>query len=226
MTSPDPALDQKLREQPARDYCKRLAEQMKGVSPSRKDLSDALEESWSKAFHPHEKPKRIDASTPDEIAEHLHSNPRLQARIASLIEFPPSKWLLERELAARGHWSPERRNEDVYVLAESLNLKGICFSGGGIRSATFNLGVLQGLSALGKLGSFDYLSTVSGGGYIHQFLASWVFRDRLNAVEQQLQPLPGPPSTRTFWPEPLRWLRRYSNYLTPKVGLFTADTWV
>ena len=43
---------------------------------------------------------------------------------------------------------------------------GLAFSGGGIRSATFNLGVLQGLARLGVLGRFDYLSTVSGGGYI------------------------------------------------------------
>jgi len=27
-------------------------------------------------------------------------------------------------------------------------------------------------------------------------------------------------------PEPIRWLRRHSNYLTPEKGLLTADTWV
>jgi hypothetical protein len=241
MSISDPALDQRLREQPAKDYCQRLAEEMKAFPPASKlvgvppeatvehskALRAALEESWSKALEDvAEKPKTIADCKVPEIADHLQSKPRLQARMASLIEYPPSKWLLERELAARGHWPPENPGEDVYMLAESLNLKGICFSGGGIRSATFNLGVLQGLSALGKLGSFDYLSTVSGGGYIHQFLASWVSREGLDSVEKQLQPLPGPPSTRTFWPEPLRWLRRYSNYLTPKVGLFTADTWV
>lgn len=69
---------------------------------------------------------------------------------------------------------------------------GLCLSGGGIRSATFCLGVLE---ALGRapvppgaaplplpgspaaaeeslLGQFDYLSTVSGGGYIGTFFAS------------------------------------------------------
>ncbi len=117
-------------------------------------------------------------------------------------------------------------DKDVYAVAADLGLKGICFSGGGIRSATFNLGVLQGLVVLGKLKSFDYLSTVSGGGYIHQFLASWISCESLAKVEEQLAPLPGPPSKRTTWPDPLRWLRRYSNYLTPQVGLFSADTWV
>ena len=86
--------------------------------------------------------------------------------------------------------------------------------------------MLQGLAALDKLGSFDYLSTVSGGGYIHQFLASWISRDNLDKVQRLLQPLPSKHAERTLWPEPLRWLRRYSNYLTPQVGLFTADTWV
>jgi hypothetical protein len=146
--------------------------------------------------------------------------------MATFVEYPPSKWLLEQELAARGQWRPDHPSEDVYVFAESLNLKGICFSGGGIRSATFNLGVLQGLAALDKLGSFDYLSTVSGGGYIHQFLASWISHDNLDKVQRLLQPLPSKHAERTLWPEPLRWLRRYSNYLTPQVGLFTADTWV
>jgi predicted acylesterase/phospholipase RssA len=43
-------------------------------------------------------------------------------------------------------------------------LVGLALSGGGIRSATFSLGVLQALGAAEKLTSFDYLSTVSGGG--------------------------------------------------------------
>src|SRR5262245_47439157 len=45
-------------------------------------------------------------------------------------------------------------------------LCGLAISGGGIRSATFALGVLQGLAATHMLPRFDYLSTVSGGGYI------------------------------------------------------------
>src|SRR5688572_28659963 len=46
---------------------------------------------------------------------------------------------------------------------------GLVLSGGGIRSATFSLGVLRELSALGKLPRFDYLSTVSGGAYVGAF---------------------------------------------------------
>jgi hypothetical protein len=45
------------------------------------------------------------------------------------------------------------------------NLCGLALSGGGIRSATFCLGILQALAAQAKLERFHYLSTVSGGGY-------------------------------------------------------------
>ncbi|MFT4665044.1 MAG: hypothetical protein ACI8YQ_000396 [Polaribacter sp.] len=42
---------------------------------------------------------------------------------------------------------------------------GIALSGGGIRSATINLGILKTLNKFGILKRADYLSTVSGGGY-------------------------------------------------------------
>ncbi|MCP4897133.1 MAG: hypothetical protein GY906_09190 [bacterium] len=49
---------------------------------------------------------------------------------------------------------------------------GLALSGGGIRSATFNLGVLQALGEKGVLKLVDYLCTVSGGGYIGGCLSS------------------------------------------------------
>jgi hypothetical protein len=51
-------------------------------------------------------------------------------------------------------------------------LVGLSFSGGGIRSATFNLGVLQALHRHGVLPHVDYLSTVSGGGYVGGAMSS------------------------------------------------------
>lgn len=54
----------------------------------------------------------------------------------------------------------------------ALGLAGLSLSGGGIRSATFNLGVLQVFAKRGLLRWFDYLSTVSGGGYIGSALSS------------------------------------------------------
>ncbi len=115
-----------------------------------------------------------------------------------------------------------------------FNLVGLAFSGGGIRSATFNLGILQGLADLGILRFFDYLSTVSGGGYIGSWLSAWIWHQRtspgggLATVETQLQPAPvarQPLSPAHQEPEPIFHLRRYSNYLTPQLGFFSQDTW-
>ncbi|HWI78392.1 MAG TPA: hypothetical protein VNS31_04295, partial [Ramlibacter sp.] len=49
---------------------------------------------------------------------------------------------------------------------EGDSLWGLALSGGGIRSATFCFGLLRGLARTRSLRRFDYLSTVSGGGYI------------------------------------------------------------
>jgi hypothetical protein len=72
-----------------------------------------------------------------------------------------------------------RREElglDASGLAASpsvdLGLLGIAFSGGGIRSSTFCLGVLEATANAGLLKRADYLSTVSGGGYIGSCLSS------------------------------------------------------
>lgn len=101
-------------------------------------------------------------------------------------------------------------------------LSAICLSGGGIRSATFNLGVLQHLAHLGILQRFDYLSSVSGGGYIASWLQAWMHHDpqALDQLKEFSRPNAFEPE-----PQPIRNLREYSNYLTPKLGLFSADTW-
>lgn len=50
---------------------------------------------------------------------------------------------------------------------------GIALSGGGIRSSTFCTGILQSLANEDRLKSFDYISTVSGGGFIGCSLRWW-----------------------------------------------------
>src|SRR6266545_6880309 len=47
-----------------------------------------------------------------------------------------------------------------------LDAVGLALSGGGIRSASFSLGVLQSLNEHDVLQRVDYLSSVSGGGYM------------------------------------------------------------
>src|SRR5262249_56267181 len=66
-------------------------------------------------------------------------------------------------------------------------LSALCLSGGGIRSATFNLGVIQGLARRGLLQKFDYLSSVSGGGYIASWLRTWMYRDGTDHVLAALE---------------------------------------
>jgi hypothetical protein len=104
-------------------------------------------------------------------------------------------------------------------------LTALCFSGGGIRSATFCLGVLQQLAQFELLSKFHYLSTVSGGGFIGGWLKAWTLRDDgtgrklgIAGVEERIR-------NATEEPKPIRFLRYYSNYLSPKLGLLSADTW-
>lgn len=118
-------------------------------------------------------------------------------------------------------------DEDAVIAkAHARNLAGVAFSGGGIRSATFNLGILQALAEHGLLRDFDYLSTVSGGGYIGAWFSKWLERYKGNTatLEGQLSPGTAARPVRQE-PEEIRFLRQYSNYLTPKTGLLSADTW-
>ena len=114
------------------------------------------------------------------------------------------------------------------VNAHRLKPLGLGFSGGGIRSATFNLGILQGLAELDLLRRVDYLSTVSGGGYIGSWLHGFIKHhcdsnliEATRRLSPTIKPVEGP-ATR----DPIAFLRKYSNYLAPSPGLFSADTWV
>lgn len=103
-------------------------------------------------------------------------------------------------------------------------LSALCISGGGIRSATFALGALQGLAEQGLLKGFDYLSTVSGGGYIGSWLTAWIQRaGGLQNITPQLIGKVTPQGPHAV--DPVGHLREYNNYLTPKLGFFSADTW-
>lgn len=103
-----------------------------------------------------------------------------------------------------------------YVTGARRSLAGIALSGGGIRSATFNLGLLEGLASLGLLRGFDYLSTVSGGGYVGGFWTRWRSRGvRAPAFPERSGGVPC---------DDLRHLRQFSNFLTPRLGVFSVDT--
>jgi hypothetical protein len=117
----------------------------------------------------------------------------------------------------------------------SRGFNALCLSGGGIRSATLSLGILEALAEqsethpetgkLSLLGEIDYLSTVSGGGYIGSWFTSWVHRAKggLGEVVKELSTRPEHKTNPEA--EAVRHLRRYSNYLNPHLGLGSADTW-
>lgn len=82
---------------------------------------------------------------------------------------------------AEHEWLAKRRRAADLPPPDG-DVVGLAFSGGGIRSAIFNLGVLQALEDGGMMGRVDYLSSVSGGGYIASCY-SWL-RARLKAVPE------------------------------------------
>ena len=88
---------------------------------------------------------------------------------------------LRRQKSRGGDYAPA--DPDVPGAAEDpasarlpADAVGLALSGGGIRSATFCLGVMQALAARGLLRRVDFLSTVSGGGYIGAFFGALVQR--------------------------------------------------
>jgi hypothetical protein len=97
--------------------------------------------------------------------------------------------------------------EPVLGPNEEANLVGLALSGGGVRSSAFCLGALQALNEARVLEQVDYLSTVSGGGYIGCSLSAGLestrgkFPFESRVVEEET------PS--------LQHLRDYSNYLFP-----------
>jgi len=84
----------------------------------------------------------------------------------------------------------DRREEykDFYAKPKK-HVTALALSGGGIRSATFSLGVLVALARRGLLPQFDYLSTVSGGGYLGSFLTAY-----LNAEPEEDPPATSAPA--------------------------------
>src|SRR5215471_7752095 len=62
--------------------------------------------------------------------------------------------------------SRERDGTPIYRPTAASKVVGLALSGGGVRSAAFCLGAIQALDYWGLTKRIDYLSTVSGGGYI------------------------------------------------------------
>jgi predicted acylesterase/phospholipase RssA len=118
----------------------------------------------------------------------------------------------EEHAAKRTKSDSEMEKWRTVRLKRGANLTGLALSGGGIRSASFCLGVLQALDSLTKddepqvLDAVDYLSTVSGGGYIGASLVAALNQDISFPFDSRLD--------RQETPE-TQHLRDFSNFLVP-----------
>ena len=145
----------------------------------------------------------------------------------------------------------DRRGRYEQAAPSANDLSGLAISGGGIRVATFALGALQAMAtvdlatdsdekevdesvnprATGLLGAFDYLSTVSGGGFVGGWLTSWIQRssgakaDGPSGLANVASSLRQSVADSRIEATQLHHLRRFSNYLTPERGIFSLDTW-
>ncbi|HEV7607678.1 MAG TPA: patatin-like phospholipase family protein [Steroidobacteraceae bacterium] len=111
------------------------------------------------------------------------------------------------------NWIRERRRA-VGAIQPDAPLVGLALSGGGIRSAAFSMGVLQSLAHGGLLGRIDYLSSVSGGGYIASCL-TWLRAHIPASSAQHLGEVPLTKGPGTV----LDWLRAHGRYLITGQGL-------
>jgi hypothetical protein len=120
---------------------------------------------------------------------------------------------------------------EPWIRSAPVDRVGLAFSGGGIRSATFNLGVLKALHELGLLKHVDYLSTVSGGGYVGAWWSAWRARwgkefpeaiptSQLGTNGSNLRQI-----DINREPEEVRHLREFSNFLSPRIGFFQSEMW-
>jgi hypothetical protein len=122
-------------------------------------------------------------------------------------------------------WAQVRTEERERIAeqrerAENEEWMGLALSGGGIRSATFCLGVLQNLAAKGLLRHFDFMSSVSGGGYVAASLCWLWSNDKSTGTSASDFPYgsklqASPTEERSI----LGYLRWHANYLAPGGGI-------
>jgi hypothetical protein len=115
--------------------------------------------------------------------------------------------------------------EGPAVAEGETNPSALCLSGGGIRSASVALGFLQACDQRSLIQKFDYLFTVSGGGYIGGWLTALIHRlgpsisGKVGIDEDQ-----GAIDPQGLGAQAVANLRRYSNYLTPRLELLSGDS--
>lgn len=122
--------------------------------------------------------------------------------------FPAELAEIRRRRRNAGDERPLADGINAAVPSTKLGLVGLAFSGGGIRSASFCLGVVQHLIKSRLFPRVDYLSTVSGGGFTGSCLSTLMARDPKGAeLLVNREGAAEPPA--------LNHIRNGSNYLLP-----------
>lgn len=128
-----------------------------------------------------------------------------------------------RVAARRARVNAEAAGSGSPSIPDDAPEVGFGLSGGGIRAATFDLGVFQALARHRLIRRIDWLSTVSGGGYFGSFLGRLFSRSYASpdVVEHLMHPTAPGHATRDGSPDhpirvqPLAWLRRHGRYMAP-----------
>lgn len=115
-------------------------------------------------------------------------------------------------------------HDDIPSMSVKTGLVGLALSGGGIRSATFNLGLLQALAKKKVLHCCDYLSTVSGGGYIGACLSSLLADTEETSTKAEQFPLRDEREQGEERKE-VNHLRTTRNYLGLSAKIFNLNNW-
>lgn len=128
--------------------------------------------------------------------------------------YPPRLATIEKTLINQRRAFLRKQGESSDLSDDAMPV-GFALSGGGIRSATFCLGLFQALARLNLVRRIDVLSTVSGGGYFGGFLGAAFCRDKSSpaGVERDL-------ANNESWP--MRWLRDNGRFLSPNGA---GDNW-
>jgi len=134
--------------------------------------------------------------------------------------------------AEREYLAERRERNGLPPPGDDAPLWGLAFSGGGVRSATFCLGAIQALTRSGVMKRFDYLSTVSGGGYIGSCLSSLLTDNDDTGLDNDDSPFTGlredddytdPQHTKLSVRHQIHHLRTHGEYLIPRSRLMSRD---
>lgn len=143
--------------------------------------------------------------------------------------FPPGRLTLPRPVRDAEREVLRARRVAAGLPTDGPTM-GLALSGGGIRSATFALGVLQALVKRGVLPWVDYLATVSGGGYVGTCLTTLLahrerhgFDARLDPGWARLHPLATDDRHPLLAMPQVHHLRTHGDFLIVRKGLFRIE---